>query len=119
MSNDIDEIIWGKGNCKVQIDKIRDESTDDFFKTILQLESIEEGYAFFDDLLTLNEVKTMTQRYQVAKMLYEHKTYSEIEQATRASTATISRVKRSVFDGNGMYDVLFKRVQQESENENK
>ncbi|MGX7418320.1 YerC/YecD family TrpR-related protein [Carnobacterium gallinarum] len=94
----------------MQIDKIRDQMLDQFFDGILALESKEDCLAFFDDLLTLNEIKTMVQRYQVAKMLYEKKTYSVIEKETHASTATIARVKRSLFDGNDSYDMLFKRI---------
>lgn len=95
----------------MQIDKIRDQMLDQFFDGILALESKEDCLAFFDDLLTLNEIKTMVQRYQVAKMLYEKKTYSIIEKETHASTATIARVKRSLFDGNDSYDMLFKRIE--------
>lgn len=102
-----------KGVLILQIDKIRDQMLDEFFDGILALESKEECFAFFDDLLTLNEIKTMVQRYQVAKMLHEKKTYSVIEKETHASTATIARVKRSLFDGNNSYDMLFKRIELE------
>lgn len=96
----------------MQIDKIEAKMIDEFFDGILALESKEECLAFFDDLLTLNENKTIIQRYQVAKMLYEKKTYQTIEKETHASTATIARVKRSLFDGNNSYDMLFKRIEQ-------
>ncbi|WP_106766744.1 YerC/YecD family TrpR-related protein [Paenibacillus faecalis] len=93
------------------IDKLRGPMLDEFFEGILALESVEECYAFFDDLCTLNEVKALTQRYQVAKMLHNDHTYIEIEARTKASTATISRVKRTVTNGSGSYDMLFKRLE--------
>lgn len=101
-----------KGVLILQIDKIEAKMIDEFFDGILALESKEDCFAFFDDLLTLNEAKTMVQRYQVAKMLYEKKTYQMIAKETHASTATIARVKRSLFDGNHSYDMLFKRMEQ-------
>lgn len=93
------------------IDKLRNPTLDDFFEAVLSLDTVEECYAFFDDLCTLNEVKALCQRYQVANMLYHHHTYTEIEAKTKASTATISRVKRSLTDGSGSYDMLFKRME--------
>jgi len=93
------------------IDELRGKALDDFFEGILALKSVEECYAFFDDLCTVNEVKSVSQRYLVAKMLYNQHTYSDIEAVAKASTATISRVKRSLLHGNQMYDVIFKRTE--------
>lgn len=95
------------------IEELRGESLDEFFEGLLTLETIEECYSFFDDLCTVNEVKTMFQRFKVAKMLYNDNTYNEIEVETGASTATISRTKRSLYHGNNMYDVVFRRMKEE------
>lgn len=92
------------------IDEIRGEELDEFFELFLVLETVEECYSFFDDLCTVNEINAMLQRFRVAKMLYNGNTYSQIEAETGASTATISRTKRSLYHGNDMYDILFKRM---------
>ncbi|API91393.1 MULTISPECIES: YerC/YecD family TrpR-related protein [Virgibacillus] len=97
------------------IDEIRGEELDEFFEAFLALETIEDCYSFFDDLCTVNEVKAMLQRFRVAKMLYNDNTYCQIEVETGASTATISRTKRSLYHGNNMYDILFKRMKKNKE----
>ncbi|EUJ31702.1 Trp repressor family protein [Listeria cornellensis FSL F6-0969] len=76
----------------------------------MALENLEECYAFFDDVCTVNEIQSMSQRFQVARMLHDGKTYNVIEAETGASTATISRVKRSLNYGNDMYEVVFDRM---------
>ena len=78
--------------------KLKNSDTDFLFKAILSLENEEECYRFFEDLCTSPELKAMSQRLVVAKMLTEKKVYSEIVKETGASTATISRVKRALFD---------------------
>lgn len=78
--------------------KLKNEATDFLFKAILSLENEEECYRFFEDLCTSPELKAMSQRLVVAKMLKEKKVYTEIVRETGASTATISRVKRALFD---------------------
>ncbi|WP_163653726.1 YerC/YecD family TrpR-related protein [Listeria sp. PSOL-1] len=98
----------------MQIEKLRGEGLDDFFKSVLTLNSLEECYAFFDDVCTVNEIQSMSQRFQVAKMLSEGKTYNVIEVETGASTATISRVKRSLNYGNDMYLKIFERMKEQS-----
>ncbi|EPY07140.1 transcriptional regulator [Paenibacillus sp. E194] len=98
------------------IEELQGKALDEFFQGILSLETIEECYAFFDDLCTVNEIKTMVQRFQVAKMLHNHNTYSEIEAEANASTATISRVKRSLNHGNHSYEFVFARMREQSEN---
>ena len=93
--------------------KIRDDNTDFLFEAILQLQSIDECYDFFEDLCTVPEVKAMAQRIAVAKMLSDKKVYNDIVRLTGASTATISRVNRSLSYGCGGYDIVFKRLENE------
>jgi len=90
--------------------KIADKNTDFLFKCVLQLRNMDECYAFFEDLCTVPEIKAMAQRVVVAKMLSEEKVYTEISGSTGASTATISRVKRSLKYGCDGYPEVFKRV---------
>lgn len=78
--------------------RLKNEQTDFLFKAILSLKDEEECYRFFEDLCTGSELKAMSQRLVVAKMLREGKVYTEIVKNTGASTATISRVKRALFD---------------------
>ena len=89
--------------------KIRDANTDFLFECILKLENIEECYAFFEDLCTIPEIKAMSQRLCVAKLLSEKKVYSDIVAETGASTATISRVNRSLSYGAGGYEMMLKK----------
>lgn len=72
--------------------KIKMEAVDHLFQAILTLRTPEECYRFFEDVCTVNELLSLSQRYEVAKMLREKKTYLEIADKTGASTATISRV---------------------------
>ncbi len=78
--------------------KLKNEQTDFLFKAILSLKNEEECYRFFEDLCTSPEIKAMSQRLVVAKMLRDGSVYTEIAAKTGASTATISRVKRALFD---------------------
>ncbi len=89
---------------------IRNPEVDHLFDAILTLKNKEECYIFFEDVCTINELLSISQRYEVAKMLREDKTYLEIAGATGASTATISRVNRSLNYGNDGYDMVLKRV---------
>ena len=75
--------------------KFKDAYTDEMFEGILKLKNIHECYAFFTDLCTPREIKSMAQRYTVAKMLLDKRVYSDIVNETGARTATISRVNRS------------------------
>ena len=77
--------------------KIRTEAVDYLFDAILSLKDKEECYTFFEDICTINELLSLSQRFEVAKMLREQKTYLEIAEKTGASTATISRVYSRVF----------------------
>lgn len=90
--------------------KIKTEAVDRLFEAILCLQSKEECYVFFEDLCTVNELLSLSQRFEVASMLDDHKTYLEIAEKTGASTATISRVNRSLNYGNDGYDLVFKRM---------
>ncbi len=91
------------------MNKIKDDNTDFLFKCILSLDSIEECYAFFEDLCTVPEMKAMAQRAAVAKLLYDKTVYNDIVEKTGASTATISRVNRSLSYGAGGYDIVFSK----------
>ena len=90
--------------------KIHTEAVDHLFEAVLSLKDAEECYTFFEDVCTVNELLSLSQRYEVAKMLRERKTYLEIAEKTGASTATISRVNRSLNYGNDGYDMVFKRL---------
>ncbi|MCI5869846.1 MAG: YerC/YecD family TrpR-related protein [Dorea sp.] len=90
--------------------KIRTDAVDYLFSAILSLKDKEECYTFFEDICTINELLSLSQRFEVAKMLREHKTYLEIADKTGASTATISRVNRSLNYGNDGYDMVFARI---------
>ena len=90
--------------------KIRTSAVDHLFDAILSLKDSEECYLFFEDICTVNELLSLSQRFEVARMLREQKTYLEIAEKTGASTATISRVNRSLNYGNDGYDMVFKRI---------
>ena len=96
------------------IDKLKGNDADELFNAILHLESIDDCYAFFEDLCTIKEIKSMTQRYMVAKMLRQKRVYSEIVEKTGASTATISRVNRSLMYGNDGYELVFERMKKDN-----
>ena len=91
--------------------KLKELNVEFLFSAILQLETMEECYAFFEDLCTIPELKALSQRIQVAKMLSDHKVYSEIVEKTGASTATISRVNRSLAYGSDGYKIVFERLE--------
>lgn|SRR5690625_4162471 len=94
----------------MQIDKLRGKELDQLFEAILTLKDVEECYRFFDDVATVNEIQALSQRLDVARMLREGHTYQRIEEETKASTATISRVKRSLNYGNDAYDMVLERM---------
>ena len=93
--------------------KIHTEAVDQLFDAILSLRNRDECYTFFEDVCTINELLSLSQRFEVAKMLREKKTYLEISEKTGASTATISRVNRSLSYGNDGYDMVFERINKE------
>ena len=90
--------------------KIRTPEVEQLFKGILCLQNVEECYEFFEDICTINELLSLSQRFDVASMLREKKTYLEIADKTGASTATISRVNRSLNYGNDGYDMVLERL---------
>lgn len=90
--------------------KIQSDDMDLFCKAILELKDIEECYKFFEDIATINEIKALAQRMHVAKLLSEKKTYTEVSDITRASTATISRVNRCLNYGSDGYNMVLERL---------
>ena len=90
--------------------KIKDESVDFLFEAILSLKTVDECYNFFEDLCTVPEIKAMSQRLLVAHMLSTKRVYSDIVAETGASTATISRVNRSLAYGCDGYRLVFERI---------
>ena len=95
------------------VKQLKSGPVDHLFEAILTLKSKEECYSFFEDLCTVNELLSLSQRFEVAAMLKEHKTYLEIAEKTGASTATISRVNRSLTYGNDGYEMVFSRMKKE------
>lgn len=92
--------------------QLRTESVESLFEAILTLETKEECYYFFEDLCTVNELLSLSQRFEVADMLRQKKTYLEIAEKTGASTATISRVNRSLNYGSDGYELVFGRLKE-------
>ena len=90
--------------------KLKSDSMDLLFKAFLQLKTIDECYAFFEDLCTVSELRAMAQRFEVAKMLEDGLTYTVIEEKTGVSPATISRVKTSLENGADGYKMMLERV---------
>lgn len=92
--------------------RLKSEELDYLFEAILTLETIEDCYRFFEDVCTINEINSMSQRIQVAKMLSERKTYIDIADTTGASTATISRVNRCLNYGADGYKIALERLRE-------
>ncbi len=93
---------------------LKTPAVDHLFEGILHLENKEECYKFFEDICTINELSAIAQRFEVARMLREEHTYLDIAKETGASTATISRVNRSLNYGNDGYDLLFDRMNKDA-----
>ena len=91
----------------------RSDPNCELYRAMPLLQSPEEFYKFFLDLCTQAELNAIEQRYEVAKMLHEGKIYNEILSKTSASSATISRVNRSLMNGQGAYDMVFERIEGE------
>lgn len=91
--------------------KLKNPELDLFFEAILQLKTIDECYNFFEDVATINEIKALAQRIQVAQLLKEKKVYTEIVEKTGASTATISRVNKCLNYGAGGYGLILDRLE--------
>ncbi len=90
--------------------RFKNEEIDELFRAILALETEEECYRFFEDICTVNEIHAISQRLHVAKLLYEHKTYTDIEEVTKASTATISRINKCLLYGADGYRRILERL---------
>lgn len=93
--------------------KIHNEAVDSLFDAILTLQNRQECYDFFLDVCTMNEINSLSQRYEVAGMLRDKKTYLDISEKTGASTATISRVNRSLNYGNDGYRIVWDHLEEE------
>jgi len=96
--------------------RLKNNEVDFLFEAILSLETMEECYRFFEDVCTISELQSIAQRLQVAAMLKERRTYIDIAHTTGASTATISRVNRSLNYGNNGYDIAFERIKEKQKN---
>ncbi len=89
---------------------IKTDAVEDLFEAIMTLKDKDEFYSFFEDICTTNEILSIAERFEVAKLLYQNNTYIEIAKKTGASTATISRVNRFLNSGNGSCDFIFERM---------
>ena len=88
----------------------RKERKPELYEAILSLQTVEEAMNFFEDLCTVTELVAMEQRYDVAVCLAKGMIYNDILNETGASSATISRVNRSLQYGTGGYDLAFERL---------
>lgn len=93
--------------------KFQSEVLDELFDGILTLKDREDCYRFFEDICTITEIRAISQRLQVAKLLSEKKTYNEIEEITKASTATISRINKCLVYGADGYKRVLSRLEEE------
>lgn len=93
--------------------RFQSQENDELFRAILTLQDSEECYRFFEDLMTIKELQSIAQRWQVARMLDEGKTYGEIAAITKASAATVSRVNKCLQYGAGGYTAILKRIAEE------
>ena len=97
------------------ISKLKNQEVDELFEAILLLENEEECYRFFEDICTINEVRAIAQRLHVAKLLNQKKTYNEVEEETKASTATISRINKCLNYGADGYKIVLNRIKEDEE----
>ena len=97
---------------QMEVNMKKDDNMDYLFKAMLSLKTVDECYAFFEDLCTPQELRAISQRLHVAKLLTENCVYNDIVKMTGASTATISRVNRSLQYGANGYDIIFERLEQ-------
>lgn len=97
---------------------LHQKSTDRLFQAILSLRSIDECYEFFEDACTVREIDEIAQRFEVAELLWEGRSYNEINQRTGASTATICRVKKCLIYGNSGYKLTLDRMNMAEEEQN-
>ena len=97
--------------------ELHNENTDLLFKAVLELKTIDECYKFFEDLCTISELKSMSQRMEVAMMLADKGVYTDIAAKTGASTATISRVNRCLNYGKDGYNLIIDRLKEKKNGE--
>lgn len=97
------------------MDKIRNEHLDALFEAVLKLKTVDECYSFFADLCTVSELKSLSQRLEVAVMLKSGHIYNDIAAKTGASTATISRVNRCINYGENGYNLVIERMNERTE----
>lgn len=95
--------------------KLKDKLNDQLCQAVLALKNIDECYQFFEDICTISELKSMSQRLEVARMLKAGHTYDDIVEQTGASTATISRVKRCLNYGADGYKIVLERLPEQPE----
>ena len=95
----------------------RDRQTDELFKSILSLESVEECYRYFEDLCTVKEIRDLGQRLEVARLLDQGSSYIQAGEKTGASSATIGRVKRCLNYGSGGYGLILERMKEGEESD--
>ena len=93
--------------------KLKSDLMDKLFEAVLTLESVDECYDFFEDLCTIQELKVISQRFKVAGMLLEKRVYSDIANETGVSTATISRVNRSLNFGSDGYKAVYSKLKEQ------
>ena len=91
------------------------KKNDELYKAILQLKDEAECYDFFQDLCTVSELRSMEQRFEVASLLHQGMIYNDILEKTGASSATISRVNRSLQYGKGGYEIVFGRLEEQED----
>lgn len=94
--------------------RLQNEQTDKLAKAFLSLENVEDCYRLFEDLFTIREVQDLSQRLEVARMLSQRATYTEIVDKTGVSTATIGRVNRALNYGAGGYERVLKKLDEEN-----
>lgn len=92
-------------------EKLRNPMNDQLFQAVLELRTIDECYEFFEDLCTINELKALAQRLEVARLLEKGEIYEDIVGTTGASTATISRIKRCLLYGADGYKQILARLE--------
>ncbi len=94
--------------------KFKRDDIDELFEAVLTLKDEEDCYRFFEDICTINEIHAIAQRFQVAKLLNQNKTYNEIESMTHASTATISRINKCLVYGADGYKRVLLRLEEKN-----
>jgi TrpR-related protein YerC/YecD len=100
----------GIGGCMSYKPKYTDSLIEELFVAILTLETPEDCHRFFEDLCTISEVQSLSQRLKVAQLLDQKETYAEIEEHTGASTATISRISKCLQGKTGGYKLILERL---------